>query len=64
VTSVRSDDTLAAAARVVVDDRNAAAIAIPHHDRVLGVITDRDVCMAAYLSIAFAACPSSACKCA
>lgn len=48
VRACRPDDTLEAAARIMWD-HDCGCVPVVHEGRVVGMLTDRDVCMAAYL---------------
>ena len=42
------DDTLGRAAQLMWDNDCGCVVVVDHLDRVVGIVTDRDVCMAAY----------------
>jgi CBS domain-containing protein len=46
----RPDDTLSDAARIMWDHECGAVPVVDAHDRVIGVLTDRDVCMGGFLT--------------
>ncbi len=48
VWTCRQDDTLTRAAQLMWDHDVGALPVVDEHDRVVGMITDRDICMSAY----------------